>query len=165
YINREIFTSVLGGFTVVQNRGGFVESVGKPKLHLLKRHWLLLFTACLVLLFPSQSVFAALTTNLQTVYHVYLDDTHIGTVSTKDVVDEIIDKKIEAYQKEYSNVTLTAGENISYIEEKSFHPNYNEDEVRHKLSEDIEVKADAYALKVRSEEHTSELQSRFDLVC
>src|SRR5699024_7954026 len=71
--------------------------------------------------------------------------------STKDVVDEIIDKKIEAYQKEYSNVTLTAGENISYIEEKSFRPNYNEDEVRHKLSENIEVKADAYALKVDDE--------------
>src|SRR5690625_4762517 len=113
----------------MQNRESPVESIGNSKLLLFKNRWIPFFSVCFVLLFPLQSAFADSSANLQTVYHVYVDDTHIGTVSGKGVVTEIIQKKIKEAQEKYDDVTLTTGENISYIEEKSFHPNYNEDTV------------------------------------
>lgn len=135
----------------MQNNRSIVVTVGGPKLQLLKCRWLLFLSACFVLLFPSQLVSAEESDDTQTVYHVYMGDKHIGAVEDKDVVEELIADKIKENEKEYSHLTLTAGEDISYIEEKSFHPDYNEDEVREKIKQDVDVKAKAQALEIDGE--------------
>lgn len=142
---------MLGGYTIVHIREKFVGSVGGPKLQLWKHRWLMILAVCFVLLFPSQVVLADKSDDLQTVYHVYMDDKHIGAVGDKDSVEEIIEKKIEENQSKYSTLKLTADEKITYVEEKTFHPEYSEEKVKDKLTEDLEIKADAYVLKIDDE--------------
>src|SRR5699024_4744393 len=83
--------------------------------------------------------------------HVYMGDIHLGQVSDKDVVDDIVDKKMQRKQDEYEHLDLTTSETISYISEKSFHPHLNEENVREKLTEDLKIEAKVHALTIDGE--------------
>lgn len=135
----------------MQNRESFAGSVGGSKLQSWKLRWLFILAVFLISLFSSQPVSADSSGELQTVYHVYKDGTYIGAVDSKDSVNDIVDRKIEENEDEYSELTLTAGEDISYIEEKAFQPDYSDEKVKEKLTKDLEVKAKAQALKVDGE--------------
>ena len=126
--------------------GNAVETVGGLRRQLFRHRWLFIIAVFSVLLFPSKLALAAGSEGLQTVYHVYMDDEHIGTVSDKNMVDDIVDRKIEKVQDDYNDLELITGETISYVSEKAFNPDVNDEDVQEKLRNDLEIKAETQAL-------------------
>lgn len=84
---------------------------------------------------------------IQTVYHVYIDGERIGTVDSKNVVENVIKQKIDSLQEQYQGLTLVA-DNVSVIEEHAFSPKSNNAITVKKLESEIEVVADAKAITV-----------------
>ncbi|WP_067727795.1 M23 family metallopeptidase [Oceanobacillus damuensis] len=104
---------------------------------------------CFGLIFTSTTAFADDT--LGTVYHVYVDSEHVGKIDNKEVVENLIDSKVQEEKKEFENLSLTVGEEISYISEKVFNPSYNNEKVADRLNEELSIKANAIELKIADE--------------
>ncbi|WP_246050091.1 M23 family metallopeptidase [Aquibacillus sediminis] len=87
---------------------------------------------------------------LSTIYHVYIDDNHIGTVDDKDIVRANVDQMIQDYEKENQDksYSYTIGEEITYVSEKVFEPSAMNQEVVDLLEDELSVQVDAYGLKI-----------------
>ncbi|WLR50840.1 peptidoglycan DD-metalloendopeptidase family protein [Bacillus tianshenii] len=108
--------------------------------------------ACSTLLISISSVYADnQKSNLETVYHVYLEGERIGTVDDKGIVQQVIEEKVSDAEKNYDKYNLSAGEELQYIPEKVFRPQYNNNEVEKNLTEKLAVQAEATALKIDDE--------------
>lgn len=66
---------------------------------------------------------AALAANsdLTTVYYVYLNDKFVGTVADKAEVKKLVDDKVAAMEKNYADLEMDLGLDISFIPEQVFH--------------------------------------------
>jgi murein DD-endopeptidase MepM/ murein hydrolase activator NlpD len=84
--------------------------------------------------------------NLSTVYHVYLNDTYLGTVSKKNTVEKVVAKKIETMGQSYKDINLQLGSTIKYIPKQVFHPTAENEKTINYLESAIEVKAEAAAI-------------------
>lgn len=86
-----------------------------------------------------------------TVYYVYLDDKYIGTVSDKEVVDKLMDKKVSEFKdtmdKKYK---LSIGDDLTFVPEQVFHSSAktNDKDVIKKLDEQLAVEAEATSIVV-----------------
>ncbi|WP_330948783.1 M23 family metallopeptidase [Virgibacillus sp. MG-45] len=85
---------------------------------------------------------------LQTVYHVYVNDDYVGKIDNKEVVQSFVDQKVETAQQTNKDLSLTIGEEITYIPEKVFRPSFDNDKVLRDLNEKLTVKALAIELKL-----------------
>lgn len=89
---------------------------------------------------------------LNTVYHVYYNDKYLGTVSSKSVINKVIDEKIEKLQLAYESYNLSLGEEITYIPEEVFRPvNTNNEQIAETIRDSLQIKAEAVAIKVNGE--------------
>lgn len=88
---------------------------------------------------------------IQDVHHVYMDGKHLGGISDRNLVNQVVEKKIAASEAEYENVNITIDEDISIITELAFHPTFTDDKVIHELESELTVKAEAVQLKVEDE--------------
>ncbi|GAA0468936.1 M23 family metallopeptidase [Alkalibacillus silvisoli] len=90
--------------------------------------------------------------HLSNIYHVYVDNEHIGTVSDEDEVQSFIDEKAEeAKETEGEDLTLVPSQEIEFIEEFVFTANTDVDEVKEILEESLTFDAAAIELKVDGE--------------
>ncbi|WP_010677410.1 peptidoglycan DD-metalloendopeptidase family protein [Bacillus timonensis] len=89
-------------------------------------------------------------TKIQTVYHVYIDGQRVGTVDSKNVVEKVVDQKIDSLQDEFQGLSLVA-DNVSVIEEHAFLPTFNNETTAKKLETEIEIAAEAKAITVDGE--------------
>lgn len=135
----------------MQKRESLAGTVGGPKLQLRKTRWVFILTVLLVLALPSLPVLAKDSDDLQTVYHVYIDDESIGTVSDKEAAEEIVDEKINVHADDYPDLTLTTDKEVSYIEEKAFQPDVNDNKVQNQLEDELNVQAEAREIEVGGE--------------
>ncbi|HEY4552459.1 MAG TPA: M23 family metallopeptidase [Bacillaceae bacterium] len=87
-------------------------------------------------------------TKLQTVYHVYLDNTYVGTASDKQVTEEAVKNVIAKSQGNFSGYTLQLGNKLTYITEHVFRAKVNDAEVSQKIEQKAQVKAVATAIAV-----------------
>lgn len=83
-----------------------------------------------------------------TVYYVYLDDQYIGTVSNKDIIERLMDKKVREFKdvmdKKYK---LTFGDDLTFIPEQvNSSARTNDKEVINKLDKQLAVKAEATSI-------------------
>jgi murein DD-endopeptidase MepM/ murein hydrolase activator NlpD len=91
---------------------------------------------------------------LPRVYHVYVNGEHLGTVGSKDVVEEFINKKISNQEKiladkeNFQGIQLTTSENITYIPEFTFQPVYNNEEVLSQLEDQMDFSVEAVKVEV-----------------
>ncbi|WP_085993820.1 M23 family metallopeptidase [Oceanobacillus senegalensis] len=85
---------------------------------------------------------------VETVFHVYIDEEHIGKVSNEQVVEDLVDQKLTAGEKDYDYPNLTIGEDITYIPEKVFNPTYNNEKVIDRLEDELTVMAEVFELKI-----------------
>lgn len=85
---------------------------------------------------------------LTTVYYVYLNDKFLGKVSDKKVVDQMIKDKLAKAKQTYKNFHLTAGSQITYVQEQAFHSSANNEAVLKKLEKELNVKAEAAAIVI-----------------
>ncbi|MFN7251998.1 MAG: peptidoglycan DD-metalloendopeptidase family protein [Anaerobacillus sp.] len=99
---------------------------------------------------------------VETIYHVYVDDSRVGSVDNKELVDSLIAKKIEEYSKKFSDIELVVNEDIKLIPEVVFKSRANSSVTLSELENKITIKAEAVALKVEGKE-VAYLRSEEDL--
>lgn len=87
---------------------------------------------------------------LTTVYYVYVNDLYIGTVSDKNVIEEVINQKLEESQASYENLELLTNSEITYVPEQVFRSNSsaNDLEVKEEINNGVTVQAKASALVI-----------------
>ena len=85
---------------------------------------------------------------LTTVYYVYLNETYIGTVSNKDVVDTIITEKVETLKNTHKDIDLQITPQVEYISEQVFHSTANNQEAVENLENAIQFHAEASAIVI-----------------
>lgn len=96
-------------------------------------------------------VFAEESTNVGKVHHVYVNGKHIGQVSDQQIVEEIINEKLQQAQGKYEDIDLDIGENVKFVSELVFNPTYHNDAITKYLEENLTVKADAVELSIGDE--------------
>ncbi|CAM3625201.1 M23 family metallopeptidase [Aeromicrobium ponti] len=87
---------------------------------------------------------------LMTVYYVYMDDQYIGTVSDKEIIENMVDTKIKELEGSYKGLQLSLGSELSFIPEQVFESNseVNNSEAVNEIKDDIEIQAEAAALVI-----------------
>lgn len=85
---------------------------------------------------------------LSTVYHVYLGDERIGSVSSKEEIENWIKKELEKAKKEYKDLDFMLGNKVSYVPEQVFQTSAENQEVLNILKDQVKVKAEAFAIFV-----------------
>ncbi len=85
---------------------------------------------------------------LDTVYHVYVDDAHIGTVDNKDIITSYIDEQIETKEAADDTYSYAAKQEISYVPERVFDPSAANQEVLSTIEETVEIQVNAYQLAI-----------------
>lgn len=100
----------------------------------------------------STLVFGTVSANssIQQVYHVYIDGERIGTVDNRNLIDNVIDSKIDSVQDKYAGLTLSA-DSVSIIEEHAFRPSVNNTSTVNTLKEELEVVAKATAITIEGQ--------------
>ncbi|WP_249872300.1 M23 family metallopeptidase [Oceanobacillus saliphilus] len=121
------------------------NNTGKSKSFFRK----IVIIACLGIAFTVTTAYA--NDGLGTVYHVYVNEDHVGKVDDKEVVNNLIDSKVEEGEEEFENLSITIGEEISYIPEKVFNASTNNQKVANRLDEELSIKANAVELRVDDE--------------
>lgn len=91
---------------------------------------------------------AAADTKLETVFHVYMDDQYVGTVSNKSVIENAVEKLINEQQDSYKDFNLQLGNKLTYISEQVFRSNADNNAVVKKVEELATVKVAAAAIVV-----------------
>ncbi|CQR45836.1 Murein DD-endopeptidase MepM [Paraliobacillus sp. PM-2] len=85
---------------------------------------------------------------LDTIYHVYLDGEHVGTVDNKDIITSYIDDRIVEKENANDSYSYAVKQEISYIPERVFNPNSNNEKVLDIVQDDISIQVNAYELQI-----------------
>lgn len=89
--------------------------------------------------------------NFKTVYYVYLDDQYIGTVSDKALVENVIQDKLNHFNKTYEeNLEPAVGSDLTYITEQVFQSvsNTTDDRVVETLEEQLSIEAKGASIMI-----------------
>lgn len=86
--------------------------------------------------------------SLTTVYYVYLHNEYIGTVSNINVVNEVVEDKLEKLQEEYNNYDLSLGTQLSYIPEQVFRSTANDQSVIQTLESELKPQVESAAIVI-----------------
>ncbi|MFC4558457.1 peptidoglycan DD-metalloendopeptidase family protein [Virgibacillus kekensis] len=114
-------------------------------IHMLKK---IIIATFLCLSFTITTAYADDSESLETVYHVYIDGKHIGKVNDKTIIQDYVESLVSDQAKEYEKLSLTPGEEVTYVSEKVFNPSYNNDKVIKTLDEQLSIKAEAVQLTI-----------------
>lgn len=101
---------------------------------------------------PTVQAQSASLINIEKVYHVYIGEERIGLVDDKELIEQVISKKINEFQEEYEGIRFVADETLHLIEELVFVSNANNRHTLEKLKDQLVIKAEAYALEVEGVE-------------
>lgn len=88
---------------------------------------------------------------LKTVYYVYVDNTYVGMVSDKALIEGVVEKKLESSEKDLNKeLKLTVGPNLTYIPEQVFESVSKTDDkkVVEKVDELLSIEAEATAISL-----------------
>ncbi|MFQ3546523.1 hypothetical protein Q7A53_20765, partial [Halobacillus rhizosphaerae] len=89
--------------------------------------------------------------SLQTTYHVYVGDKHLGVVDDKSVVKSYVEERLNQAEGKYKKLDVNLREDLSFVPEKTFTPNTDNDQVVDALKQDLSVAVDAVGLSVDGE--------------
>ncbi|GEL76349.1 M23 family metallopeptidase [Tenuibacillus multivorans] len=82
------------------------------------------------------------------VYHVYVDEKHVGTIESKNELEQYIEKKETQAEKEYDHIDLLPEQDISYVKEIVFTPKDEIDQVKNSLENTLTFSASAVKLQI-----------------
>lgn len=91
------------------------------------------------------------TNSFEKIYHIYVANSYIGTVSDYAVVEEIIQSKEQEASTKYNEFEIDASSMVKVVPEQVFESRATDAEIAKKLEEAIVVKAAAHALVVNGE--------------
>lgn len=89
-------------------------------------------------------------TKLKTIYHVYINNNYLGTVSDKDRVEEFINNKLETVKEKYKEYDFTLKpDEIVFVPEQTFRSqSEGNEEVLSEVEEQYQIHVEAVALKI-----------------
>ncbi|MFB1050682.1 peptidoglycan DD-metalloendopeptidase family protein [Paraliobacillus sp. JSM ZJ581] len=85
---------------------------------------------------------------LDTVYHVYLDGQHIGSVDNKNIITSYIDERIEEKEKANDAYSYAVKQEISYVSERTFNLRSNNQKALDAIEDEIAIHVNAYELQI-----------------
>ncbi|WP_166761409.1 peptidoglycan DD-metalloendopeptidase family protein [Thalassobacillus devorans] len=88
---------------------------------------------------------------LSTVYHVYVGEGYIGAVDDKEMVEQVIDDRIDEAQEEYENMNLTTADEVNFVAEKLFEPSNDNGQVTEQIENEIDIQAEVYTVEIDGE--------------
>src|SRR5699024_5907120 len=94
-------------------------------------------TVCIGLLLTITTVYAD--DNREEIYHDYLDSEHINKINDKTVIKNMMDAKIKEKEKDYNGFSMTIDEKVSFVSERVFNPEYNNQSVKNLLEDNLSV--------------------------
>ncbi|WP_162297931.1 peptidoglycan DD-metalloendopeptidase family protein [Halalkalibacillus sediminis] len=98
------------------------------------------------------SVYAeSLGTDLDNVYHVYLDDKHIGTVESKEEIQSFLDQHKKDAEANHEDMKLVSEKDIDFVKEKVFDTVDESESVLNTLNDSIEYQVEAIELKMNGQ--------------
>ncbi|MFC0273084.1 peptidoglycan DD-metalloendopeptidase family protein [Metabacillus herbersteinensis] len=106
-----------------------------PKRSLLKK---LTIGAAFAATFTLGFTQASAEESLKTVYHVYLDNKHIGTVDNQKLIEDLSQEKVDKVEDQYKDYQLTV-EDLEIIPEQMFRPVSNNEEALATLEKELDV--------------------------
>ncbi|WP_102264732.1 M23 family metallopeptidase [Mesobacillus jeotgali] len=88
--------------------------------------------------------------DLTTMYHVYVNNKFVGTVTDKAQVEQLVEDKLASVEKEYEDLDVELGLDVSFVPEQVFSSaaNANTSEVLEVLKDELTVQAEASALVI-----------------
>lgn len=86
----------------------------------------------------------------KTIFYVYVNDSFVGMVADKTQVENLVEAELAAAKKNYANLVVDLGMNVSYIPEQVFSSdtNTNTNDVVTELKNQIHVQAEASAVMI-----------------
>src|SRR5690625_999992 len=84
-------------------------------------------------------VSAAESTELSTIHHVYLDDTYLGPIKDKTVVEKYLAEQIESMEQADEGFTYGTAQELSYIPERVFYVDINIEQLLTRLDQQLEI--------------------------
>ncbi|RHW40410.1 M23 family peptidase [Neobacillus notoginsengisoli] len=115
-------------------------------LHPLKKMMVTAIAASALVFGSGQAIGSA--NSLTTVYYVYLNDTYIGTVSDKSVVESIIDRELQEMKQANKGIDFKLGSKLTYISEQVFRSTANNQKAAEKLAEEITLEVESAAIVI-----------------
>ncbi|WP_088104586.1 peptidoglycan DD-metalloendopeptidase family protein [Halalkalibacter urbisdiaboli] len=109
--------------------------------------------------------------DIDVIYHVYVNQKHIGSIENKEHYDRLVEELFESYEEKDPGLSLQIGEKVDIIPEYVFSARANTEETISTLKSSLSVEANAIALVVedknvlylRSEEKAEQLLNAFTL--
>ena len=98
------------------------------------------------IVFLAPSIYAAI--KLTNIYHVYLDNTYIGTVSDQKIAEKAAEKVVVDAKEQFNGFEIELGNQLTYISEQVFRSNADHALVSQRFEELGEVNAVATAITV-----------------
>ncbi|WP_226679236.1 M23 family metallopeptidase [Mesobacillus jeotgali] len=88
--------------------------------------------------------------DLTTMYHVYVNNKFVGTVTDKAQVEQLVEDKLASVEKEYADLDVELGLDVSFIPEQVFSSaaNVNTSEVLDILKDELTVQAEASVIVI-----------------
>ncbi|GAM13275.1 M23 family metallopeptidase [Mesobacillus selenatarsenatis] len=88
--------------------------------------------------------------DLTTMYHVYVNNKFVGTVTDKAQVEQLVEDKLTSVKEEYAGLDVELGLDVSFIPEQVFSSaaNVNTSEVLDVLKDELTVQAEGSALVI-----------------
>ena len=130
------------------SNSGNIRKKGLLQVNLTKLFFVTLLTLFTLLAIDHSNIHAV-QSELSKVYHIYVDKEYTGSVSSQTVVEEVVQQKLDEMQDIGQNPYIN--EDITYVTERTFHPNYNDERVKASLNNLLTVKVEAYGLKIDDE--------------
>jgi murein DD-endopeptidase MepM/ murein hydrolase activator NlpD len=88
---------------------------------------------------------------LQTIYHVYLDEQYAGAVTDKTLIEKAKEEKINKVEEEHSNFEIDIDKELSFVPEQVFRNNVNNQTTVKTFNESVTAKAEAVSLQINGE--------------
>ncbi|MGE6257622.1 peptidoglycan DD-metalloendopeptidase family protein [Heyndrickxia sporothermodurans] len=131
------------------------NSSDKPNPKTRQKYASLLKKAVITALFLSSLSFIAITsvadTHLKTVFHVYMNDEFIGTVSDKNVIEDVVNTRVNNVKEKYKDYNIELGNKITYVPEQVFRPQVDDEQTVEKIESSLSIKADAATIVINDQ--------------
>lgn len=106
------------------------------------------------LTFASVSTAKAKESSLATIYHVYINNDYVGAATNQQVVESLIQEKMDGLKETYGEYEFVVGNEISYIPEQVFRDTSDNDGVIANLEEQLTIEAEAAAVSIDGKQVT-----------
>lgn len=86
--------------------------------------------------------------DMETIHHIYVDETYIGTLSDTNKLDALLAEKLRQAEKKHKDLTLSIGDDVSVVPEKVFDADTDDEAVLAQLQKEVTPKTEAVGVKV-----------------